>query len=303
MKRDNGTLAVTGFVWLAVCLAIGLGAPRPAPGQMGGFGSQMGPPGGLGPQMGPQGGVGPQSADSRVRMRSYRFEEAGKKMDYALFVSSKVKKKGKNKKNETYPLIMLLHGWGAAPAAFMRGNLLDLAQEGGYIVVGPTGYSKNAAFGAPMGAAGDPGGGPANVDELSEKDAMNVLEIMRGDYDIDDGRIYLLGISAGGAGAFHLGVKYAPKWAAVAAIAPASFYLQPSMFEPVKDTLPVVIVHGDADTVVPVARSRRWVEEMAAMGMALKYFEIQGGGHGNVTADGMPHIFEFFREHARPASP
>jgi len=301
MDYANKVIMRTGSIGMAVCLVIVLVQIPAACAQPGSYGQ----PGGFG-----QPGVfGQPGGDSRVKMKSYRLEETGEKIEYALFVSSKVKKKKKNKENEKYPLIMFLHGWGAGPAVFMRGKMLDLAQDEGYIVVAPMGYQPDAGFGAPMGS-GPPGGGRKtqpkkavklglNIDELSEMDAMNVLGLIREEYDIDESRKYIIGISAGGAGAIHLGVKYVEEWAAIAAVAPAAFYLQPAMLEPVKDSLPVVIVQGDADTVVPVRQAQRWVSKMQELEMTYKYYEVQGGGHGNVLNPAMPHIFAFFKEHTK----
>ena len=64
---------------------------------------------------------------------------------------------------------------------------------------------------------------PANLSELSEKDAMNVLGMMRKEFNVDDKRTYLMGHSMGGAGTLYLGSKYASDWAAIAAMAPAAF--------------------------------------------------------------------------------
>jgi predicted peptidase len=240
----------------------------------------------------PQRGGGFQTpTDSRVKTKSYQFDEKNKKMQYALFVSSKVKKQDKS------PLIVMLHGLGAPATAFMRGNMLDLAQKGGYIVVGPMGYSLQGAFGAPIDPKSP--GGHSKIDELCEKDTMNVLDIVRKEYSVDENRTYLLGFSAGGAGSIYLGVKYASNWTAVAAVAPAGFFLQPSMLEPVKDTLPFIVVQGDSDTIVPVGHSRRWVQAMEEMKMNYKYIELQGGTHINVLAASMPRIFEFFNEHSK----
>jgi predicted peptidase len=239
----------------------------------------------------------PAGPDSRVKMRSYQFEDAKEKMSYALFVSSKVKKQDKS------PLIMFLHGFNAGPAAFMHGAMLNLAQNGGYILVGPMGYSKQGAFGAPI-VPGPGGMTPADTsvtDALSEKDAMNVLAIIRKEYKVDENRIYLIGFSAGGAGAFHLGVKYASNWTAIAAIAPASFFLRPAMLAPVKDTLPVIMVQGDADTTVPVAHSRRWANAMKEMELNFKYIEVRGATHINVMDTALPEVFTFFKEHIKSA--
>ena len=62
---------------------------------------------------------------------------------------------------------------------------------------------------------------PTNISELSEKDVLNVLEIVRKEYTIDPARIYLLGHSMGGGGTIHLATKYPDLWAAAAPIAPA----------------------------------------------------------------------------------
>jgi poly(3-hydroxybutyrate) depolymerase len=201
-------------------------------------------------------------------------------------------------------IIMFLHGWGAGPAIFMHGKMLDQAQDEGYIVVGPMGYQPNAAFGAPMGGGQKTQPKKAaklglNNDELSEKDVKNVLNIIRAEYDIDEGQKYIIGISAGGAGAIHLGVKYVDDWAAIAAVAPAAFYLQPAMLEPVKDSLRVLIVQGDADTTVPLRQAHRRVDKMKQLEMTYKYYEIKGGTHGNVLNPAVPYIFAFFKEHTK----
>ncbi len=80
---------------------------------------------------------------------------------------------------------------------------------------------------------------PANLNELSEKDVMNVLDIVRKDYNIDENRIYLMGHSMGGAGTLHLGVKYGSIWAALAPIAPAAFGLEPESLEKINEIIPV----------------------------------------------------------------
>ena len=54
---------------------------------------------------------------------------------------------------------------------------------------------------------------PPNLAELSEKDVMNVLAIVRKEFNVDDKRTYLMGHSMGGAGALFLGPKYVDQWA------------------------------------------------------------------------------------------
>jgi len=254
-------------------------------------------------------GPGQRSPDPRVQQRTYHFKDTNEDLPYAIYVSTKVSKDKKN------PLIIALHGLGGDQNSLLRGNAVDLAEEGGYILAGPMGYNPRGWYGTPAGtpragaapkkanpaAAND----PPNLRELSEKDVMNVLEIIRKDFNVDDRRTYLMGHSMGGAGTLYLGAKYGSNWAAIAAIAPAAFAMQAKSAElltPIKDTVPVIVTQGAADTAVPVANTRHWSETMGELKMNYKYVEIGGEDHGSIIAKGMPDIFKFFSEHSKPVS-
>jgi poly(3-hydroxybutyrate) depolymerase len=262
----------------------------------------------------PAGGApkgGPAKApDPRVQQRKYHFADTNEELPYALFVSSKVTK------DKKAPLIMALHGVYGDGNSLLRGNALDLAEEGGYILVGPMGYNTQGWFGSPVIVMnGGPGKGkgpgaakggppptpePPNLAELSEKDVMNVLAIVRKEFTIDDKRTYLMGHSMGGAGALFLGPKYVDQWAAVAAMAPAAFLMQADSLAPVKDKMPLFLAHGDADTVVPTDVGRRWAKTATDLKMKdFKYMEIPGADHGTVITQAMPEIFKFFEERSR----
>src|SRR5262245_38031389 len=172
---------------------------------------------------GQRGGRGQQPPDPRVQNRIYIFKDTNEFIPYAVFVSSKVRKDKKS------PLIIALHGLGGSPTSLLRGNALDLAEEGGYILVGPMGFNPRGWYGVPPGwgrggrgqaNAANPGGAPQpgaqaprgaipglagaandppNLRELSEKDVMNVLEMIRKEFNVDPSRTYLMGHSMGGA--------------------------------------------------------------------------------------------------------
>jgi predicted esterase len=263
----------------------------------------------------PQGGGAPKGGaakgpDPRVQQRTYHFADTNEELPYALFVSSKVTK------NKKAPLIVALHGVYGDGNALLRGNALDLAEEGGYILVGPMGYNPQGWYGSPVIVMnGGPGKGkgpgaakggppptpePPNLAELSEKDVMNVLAIVRKEFSVDDKRTYLMGHSMGGAGALFLGPKYVDQWAAVAAMAPAAFLMQPESLAPVKDKMSLFLAHGDADTVVPTDVGRRWAKTATDLKMKdFKYMEIPGADHGTVITQSMPEIFKFFKERTR----
>jgi pimeloyl-ACP methyl ester carboxylesterase len=121
------------------------------------------------------------------------------------------------------------------------------AEKRGYICVSPLGYITGGGWGstfrivsaprqggAPGGPAGPgaPGarGGPGapggrgatpnpaqtRTRELSEKDALNVLDLVMKEYNADSSRVYLMGNSMGGVGTWYLGQKFPEKWTAIA---------------------------------------------------------------------------------------
>jgi predicted esterase len=266
--------------------------------------------------------------DPRVQQRTYTFKDTNEQLPYAVFVSSKVTKARKS------PLIVALHGYGGDQNTLMRANAIQAAEDGGYILVGPMGYNPSGWYGAPStlaagtgGASGGvfmgppPGGGgpgtgavPApravpttlgvsnEVSQRSEKDVMTVLEMIRKEFNVDDKRIYLMGHSMGGAGAIYLGVKHPSIWAGIGAIAPAhapaGIFPQNYSLAPAK-RIPMIIVQGDQDPLVPVAGVRQWADQMKGLGVTHQYTEIPGGDHGSVLTTGVPDVIAFFGKHAR----
>ena len=63
----------------------------------------------------------------------------------------------------------------------------------------------------------------AKVRELSEKETMHVLDLIRKEFNVDERRIYLMGHSMGGAGTYYLASKYPEIWAAIGPVAPAAW--------------------------------------------------------------------------------
>lgn len=215
----------------------------------------------------------------KVLSRSYDFTAAGKQMEYALYVPTKYKQRKRT------PLVILLHGLGSNPQQVIGyKGITEQAEKYGFIVAAPYGYNSGGWYGS-RGQAKDFGprlppaaaDAPDNLGELSEKDVLNVLELMRKEFNIDPQRTYLMGHSMGGGGTFYLGMKYQDNWAALAPMSPA-IYSDPSELQTIAN-MPIIVVQGDQDRLVPVAGTRNWVAKMQELKMDHKYIEIAGGDH------------------------
>ncbi len=247
-------------------------------------------------------GRAPQPVDPRVQIRTHHFADTNEDIPYALFVSSKVRR------NAKAPMIVTLHGLGGTHTTMMRSNAIDLAEAGGYILLAPMGYNPRGWFGAPApqgrgrrGATPGPAGAvtdPPNLRDLSEKDTLQVVDLVRREFTVDDDRTYVMGHSMGGAGTLYLAMKYPQRWAAAAAIAPAAFAVDTAGLSKVPK-MPFMIVHGDADTVVPPSVGRAWAEAMKSLQMNYQYVEVPGGDHGSVISSHQAEIFAFFAKHSR----
>lgn len=234
---------------------------------------------------------------ARVEVKSYAMPQAGgERVEYGVYVPS-----GYDATRPT-PLVVALHGLGSGPMYMMEyNNLVELAEEYGYLIVTPMGYSPRGWYGS-RGPGNDfnqrrDDPGPKNLGELSELDVLNVLDIIRAEYTVDPDRIYLIGQSMGGGGTWYLGSKYPQIWAALAPLAPAT-YTSPDALAPARD-LPVIVVMGDADESVDVEVTRRWVAKMAELGMDYEYIEVPGGSHSSAGRENIGHVFAFLEQHRR----
>lgn len=253
------------------------------------------------------------SSDARVQSRSYVFTNTGETLPYAVFVSTKVSKE------KPAPLIVALRGYGGNPGVFVHEPALKLAEEGGYIMVAPMGYNSGGNFGNPaaaMGSFGRRNGAAPNVQntnqpprspdaaadlskisEYSERDVMNVLGMIRKEFNIDDHRIYLVGHSQGGAGALHIADKYSAIWAGVAGLAPGAPGFQLDANARFKDVA-VLIMVGEKDGLIGSVQGLN--ERMKSLNIAHEYKELPGLDHGGIIMGGMPDVFQFFSEHVKP---
>ncbi|MFC1553188.1 alpha/beta fold hydrolase [candidate division KSB1 bacterium] len=217
---------------------------------------------------------------------AYVFPETGELLPYRVFVPSDYDD------NKQYPVIVALHGLGADESSFFTsygGRLIELAEEHGYIVVGPLGYRKDGFYGVSFGSR------PKPYDGYGQNDVFYVIDRVLKDYNVDQDRMYLMGHSMGGYGSWYLASEKPEMFAAIAPIAGGG---SPLILNNILH-VPEIVVHGDADPTVSVESSRQMVETAKRLGIEVEYYEIKGGNHMNIVVPYLDEIVEFFNNHKR----
>jgi predicted peptidase len=243
------------------------------------------------------------------QQHSYYFAEAGQDVPYRLYVPRSYDAE------VGAPVVVALHGFGGDQDYFFRAvpDLPALCEQYGMIFVAPMGLSTDGWYGAPLDipgnaprSSGRPAPAPVRTPEeearyraLSEADVMNVLEIVREEYNVDPSRTYLMGHSMGGFGTWWLGQKYADQWAAIgpmSGVLPDVDYRLPKL-----ENVAVHVSIGGDETAAWVEASRAQVETMKAMGLTVAYYEPEGASHGSMIAPTVPEVLAFFADHSKAA--
>ena len=236
--------------------------------------------------------------------RTYQFSAAGADMPYRLYVPTSWDGQSK------LPLIVMLHGGGSDENRYLDGNgkqLLRLAEQHGYALVSPLGYSPLGAYGTPLrlpAVFGQPelaAKQRASVTpeqerilELSEKDVLNVLEIVLNEYPIDETSIFLMGHSMGSGGTWYLGAKYSQFWRA---IAPMSGPFVDEANYPWDRIRPMPIMMSEGTKALPSVKGSYLMRDwMIAQGFDLEYLEVDAD-HGGMVPLVLPAVFDFFDRH------
>jgi poly(3-hydroxybutyrate) depolymerase len=234
------------------------------------------------------------STQKRIWECTYRLPEANAEMPYSLFVPTNYSAA------QPSPLIVDLHGLNITPLQqILFDGTTDLAEKYGFIVLAPMGFSVTGGWGGRTGppvesAAVKPGASVRySASELSELDAMNALRIIRDRLNIDPERIFLMGHSMGGAGTYYLGSKYNNIWAGLAPLAGAGGIANAEAAARYK-AIPTLIMHGDKDSIVPVATSRRSVLQLQAVGAPHVYLEFHNMDHEFWIRRGAWHMEKVF---------
>ncbi len=235
--------------------------------------------------------------------RSYTFTEADTTMSYRIYVPEKWDGKSK------LPLVMFLHGASSNENNYPDANkqqMIKLADKYGFLLVSPLGYSKLGAYGtslrlpAVFGRSDEAAKQMAaqtaekwNTFSLSEKDVINVLELVLNEYPVDRSSMFLTGHSMGSGGTWYLGAKYNNYWKAIVPMSGPFVDKNLYPWDRIRN-MPVLLSEG-AKSVASLEGSREMAAWMKDNGFNIEYKEVNGDHEGMIPLV-LPDVFKFFHD-------
>lgn len=166
--------------------------------------------------------------------------------------------------SEKQPILIFLHGKS------LSGTDLNRVRRYGVLRAMERGRKIPAIVIAPQLAKGS-----WNPDKVLE-----ILEYVKKNYNTDNSRIYVCGMSLGGYGTLHFAGKHADKITAAVAICGGGNVNDGCKLA----TIPLWIQHGDKDYIVPLSESQKVVNAIRKCNKKanLIFSIIKGGNHSSI---------------------
>lgn len=242
----------------------------------------------------------PQWQAKGDQRRTYRFPATGAELPFRVSVPESWDGRS------PLPLVMFLHGAGNTESSYLDAHdrqMVKLAQQHGYILVSPLG--DHAAYGTFLRLPAVFGQREAaekmlattrtpereRAQELSEKDVINVLELVLREFPVDRPAMFLMGHSMGSGGTWYLGAKYADYWAALAPM--SGPFVEETLYPWERIRQKPIFMSEGTRAAASLAGSRQMRDWMQAQGFKLEYREVDGDHAGMVPLI-LPDVFRFF---------
>lgn len=207
---------------------------------------------------------GEARAEKKSGLLSRTVQSGGKSYGYQVFVPSGLAGV------EKPPVILFLHGIGQrGQGGFVKGAAAILIRQ--YLERLP------AIVVLPQCEKGRYWSDP----EMEEM-VMATLKQAAAEFSADPERLYLIGVSMGGYGAWHMAAEFQGTFAAVVPICGGSPIRTGDRFKPLARRIgktPVWAFHGAEDRVVPVTESREMVAALKELNGNVRYSEYAGVAH------------------------
>lgn len=201
-------------------------------------------------------------------------------MDYLLYLPDDFE----SKSEKQWPMLVFLHGSGE------RGNDLEKVK-----VHGPP---KLIAQGKTMPFVVVSPQCPSNSDWDTET-LYALIKQVASRYQVDEKRIYLTGLSMGGAATWDLAMAYPNYFAAIAPVCGPVNRNYPAKITELKD-LPIMAFHGAMDDVVPIAGAANLIKQLQDLGNPAKLVIYPDANHDSWTATyENPELYKWFLKQER----
>jgi len=202
------------------------------------------------------------------------------RLDYECGYTYSVKvPAGYNASNE-YPLFLYLHGQLLDSVFFnnMMTNNFHIPDDDKYIIVRPSKLES----------------------DWDPKKALDVLEDIKANMNVDDDRVYLTGLSMGGRGTFIVAAALPDYFAALMPLSP---HHTPYSYLPLAESvahIPIWMSHGTNDSTSSYDMAAQMAENLTNLGAEIEFQTVIGGEHGGwfaIYSD--PEIMQWMLSHTR----
>jgi polyhydroxybutyrate depolymerase len=175
----------------------------------------------------------PRAAGAHAQSATLSF--AGQARDYILFKPNQPASAGPT------PLVIAMHGWTQSAAQMLvTSRFDDLAEQQGFMVAYPSGYNESWNAGQCCDGAVT-----SKVDDVAF--IKQLIDFLITNDNADPKRVFIAGLSNGGAMAYRLACELSNRITAVASVSGALFINRCSPARPVS----VMEIHGTTDSLVP----------------------------------------------------
>jgi len=215
-------------------------------------------------------GTNPLGDKPGLTRRAFRSQKDGILQPYSLYLP-----KGFTAERK-WPLLMVLHGIEVDEKSIAANpNLHKLADKLGIVLLFPK--ARNAC-----GYYLD-----------SETDILHNLTILKKRLPLDWDKLFLAGVSMGGFGTWHIGLRNPGHFSGLAVVSgipslpfagkdiKPGYVFHPANYVDNAKKLLLLIIHGTLDTTVPPELVRDVVSSLRENGVKPIYKEVANGGHGN----------------------